>query len=184
MIRTAVLIIVLAVIALLSWRFRQSETLETAATIEPARQSDFFLDGFSARQYGETGRLRYRFNGRHLEHFPADDSTLISQPAMVLHDDNGPTWRITAANGRAGSEALDEVRFKGDVEITRDADDDNAPVRITTASLVLKPRMQFVQTEDTVTLTQPGARLVAQRLEAHLQQGHLELHNVQGRYEP
>lgn len=184
MIRTGTLIIVLAIIALLSWRFRQSETLETAATAEPARQSDFFLDGFSTRQYDETGRLRYRFNGRHLEHFPADDNTLISQPAMILHDGNGPTWRITAANGEAGSEALDEIRLKGNVEIIRDATGGNAPVRITTASLLLKPRMEFVRTEETVTLTQPGARLVAQRLEAHLEQGRLELRNVQGRYEP
>lgn len=184
MIRTGILIIVLAVIALLSWRFRQSETLETAITVEPARQSDFFLDGFSTRQYGETGRLRYQFNGQHLEHFPADDSTLINQPAMVLHDDNGPTWRITATYGETGPEAQDEIRLKGDVEITRDAAADNAPVRITTASLLLKPRMEFVQTEETVTLTQPGTRLVAQYLEAHLEQGRLELRNVQGRYEP
>lgn len=185
MIRTGIIILVLAVIAFLSWRFKQSEILETTtATVEPAHQSDFFLEDFRTRQYGETGRLRYRFNGQRLEHFPADDSTLINQPSMILHDDTGPSWRITAVTGEAGSEELDEIRLTGHVEITRDTAGGNPPVQITTASLLLKPKMEFVQSEDMITLTQPGVQLVAQSLEARLEQGQFKLHNVQGRYEP
>lgn len=184
MIRTGLIIIVLAVIAILSWRFKQAETLDTAATVEPTRQSDFFLEDFRMRQYGETGRLRYLINGQRLEHFPADDSTIISRPSMVLHNDRGPTWHITAANAKAGSEELDEIRLSGNVEITRDAGRNNQPVQITTASLLIKPKTEFVRSTDTITLIQPGARLVAQSLEAHLEQGQFTLRNVQGRYEP
>lgn len=184
MIRTGIIIVILAVIAILSWRFKQTETLATGAIIESGQQSDFFLENFRLSQYGETGRLRYQINGQRLEHFPADDSTFISRPSMVFHNDNGPTWNITAASAEAGSEELDEVRLSGNVKIVSDATAGNPPVRVTTANLLLKPKMELVQSEETITLTRPGAVLVAQSLEADLEQGRFELRNVRGRYEP
>lgn len=184
MIRTGIIILVLAVIALLSWRFKQTESLETAATAEAAHQSDFFLENFRIRQYGGTGLLRYHIDGQRLERFPDNDRTLISRPLMVLHDDSGPTWHITAARGEASSEELDEIQLRGNVEITRDAATKSPPLKVTTSSLLLKPKTEFVQSEETITLIQPGAKLVAQSLEGHLEQGHFELRNVQGRYEP
>lgn len=184
MIRTAVIIIILAVIALLSWRFKQAETVETAATAEPVLQSDFFLENFRMRQYGENGQLRYRLDGLRLDSFPATDSTLISHPDMVFHNDSGPNWRITATNGEASSEELDEIRLAGNVEITRDASRENPPLKVTTSGLLLKPKTEFVQSEAAITFIQPGARVVAQSLEGHLQQGQFKLRKVQGRYEP
>lgn len=184
MIRTTLIIVVLALIAFLSWRFKQTESLDTIASVEPAHQADFFLKNFRMRQYDETGLLRYRLDGQRLERFPNDERTLINQPSMALLSAGDPAWHITAANGEASSEKLDEIRLNGDVEIVRDATENRQPMRVTTASLLLKPKTEFVQSKDTITLVQPGARLVAESLEGSLEQGQFELRKVRGRYEP
>jgi lipopolysaccharide export system protein LptC len=185
MIRTGIIIVVLILVAFLSWRFKQSESVDASVAGEPVHQPDFFLANFRIRQFGETGLLRYRLDGQRLERFPSDERTLIDQPSMVLHDDGGPTWRITADNGEASTEALDEIRLQGDVEISRDAAaTQRPPLRVTTASLLFKPKTEFVQSKNTITLVQPGARLVADSLEGNLQEGQFELRNVKGRYEP
>jgi lipopolysaccharide export system protein LptC len=184
MIRTIVIIIVLALIAFLSWRFKQTESLDTTAAVEPAHQADFFLKNFRMRQYDETGLLRYRLDGQRLERFPNDERTLISQPLMALYSADDPAWRITAASGEASSEKLDEIRLSGDVEMVRDAAENRQPMRVSTASLLLKPKTEFVQSKHMITLVQPGARLVAESLEGNLEQGQFELRNVRGHYEP
>ena len=169
---------------------KQDQTVPTARDRDKTvMQADFFLERFSMQQYNPEGRLEHQLYGQRLDHYPAqtaqsDERTEIQQPKLRLLRQDSPDWYINAQRGIAAADALDEIWLHGDVILQRPAADGFAPLIASTASLMIKPNANYVETNDTITITRPGAKIVAARLQADLNRQQMQLYQVNSRYEP
>jgi LPS export ABC transporter protein LptC len=187
MLRTGLVLVLLLTVAVLSWWLKESGAPLPGYTSEAPRQADYFLKDFRISQYGPGGDPRYQVEGRHMEHFPDDNSTTIAFPQIALFAENrrdaAPNWRITADTAEASDVALDEVWLRDNVEIS--GDNSGRPTRLQTSKLLLNPGAKTMLTDEPVSVTAPGAQLLADGgLYADLNTGQLEFYRVRGTYEP
>lgn len=121
---------------------------------------DLFLDDFRALTYDVQGNLRESLSATRAEHFPDDDSTLLTAPKLLLTQTGHPALLVTANTGTVAGDR-DSGEFNGNVRVVREADKDashgepSGPVTLTTDSLHVEAREQRVETRATVTIEEP-----------------------------
>ena len=180
MLRTTLLLVALLAIAGLSWWLRQSESAPSTIAAERKPQSDFFLNDFTIHQFDQDGLLKYEIGGTQLTHFPDDDSSIIEKPTFDFDEGNDVRWQIRARQATAGSEAVDELWLKGDVQITQSGNDNST--LLSTERLLVKPNAKIAHTDTDVLVKQGQATIVASSLNANLESGIVELTQVKGHY--
>lgn len=182
MTRTGALVLaILVVAAVVSGWLNRSTPVEPDTTARHFDQVDYFLTGFLMDQYDATGRLDYRLRGRRLEHYPDDDSVTIAEPDLLFDPEQPERWRIEAEHARSPSTELDEVIFRGAVNVERAGAE---PFTLQTERLRVEPQAERVSSDTEVVLTRPGARIVAADMHADLKENRLTLSRVRGRYAP
>ncbi len=128
------------------------------------------------------GRFRYRVQADFLEHFPDDDSTDLAHLYITLFHEGEPSWFIAAEKGRVSAKG-EEVWLLGQVQIRQPPGTD--AWTLDTSEVLLRPTLQYAQTDKAVTIRHPQAILEALGMRVYLREKRVEwLHNVRGRYEP
>jgi lipopolysaccharide export system protein LptC len=86
---------------------------------QPVRHvPDYFMRGFSLKVYAPDGRLEFRVQGDHAEHFPDTDRLEVEQPRLTKVDETG---RVTDASARQAITTPDgqRVELKGQAVVRR-----------------------------------------------------------------
>ena len=181
--RTGILVILLITAAVLTSWLNRSTPSTTVVADKPAPQADFFLENFQIHQYDENGKLSYELQGQRLDHYPNNDITEINVPNIAITTELSP-WHIQAQTAVIKPEIEDEMLFIGKVDVRRPNTALASALSLQTEHLLLKPAAETLYSNQLVTLTGPGSKIIASQMQADLKQGQITLLDVKGRYEP
>jgi lipopolysaccharide export system protein LptC len=106
----------------------------------------------------EHGRLEATLAAAEMVHFPADDSTKLTAPRLVQLRDQQPPLRVRADRGTVSRDA-EEVRFYGNVVVTRDATPERPALRADTTFLQVFPNQRLARTPERVVIVEGRSRL-------------------------
>jgi lipopolysaccharide export system protein LptC len=164
---------------------------------------DLYAEGVRAVTFGTDGRVQQSLAAARVEHFPDDNGTEFTAPAIVLTDPGHPRLAVTADRGRLSSDQQTVV-FNGNVRAVRDplpaapevpkgkgsakaypGADGGGPVTVTTQSLRVVPKLGRADTQDAVTIEEPRGIIRAVGMEFDNQAKTLKLHSsVRGTLQP
>lgn len=128
------------------------------------------------------GKPSSEFHASKMIHYPYQNISFATQPALTIFVKNGQPWYITAVYGKAfdGYASIDlweDVRFK------QPASTNNTDSLILTEAFTFLPQQNIGKTESPITILQPGVKITATGLTANTEKGTVELsHNVRGSY--
>lgn len=130
------------------------------ATDEP----DYYVERFSLTRLDERGDPTFRMSAQRLEHYPADDSSVITRPVLVSLDPGRPRVTLSAERGRARGRS-DETLLEGDVVLTRAATAGSAALRLSTDAVVLYNGREIARTDRPVRIEQGASVLTGVGME-------------------
>lgn len=114
---------------------------------------DTFVENFQIHKMNAQGVLQYRLTSPHMEHFPDDDSSLLTQPKLDYYRPNASDMTLTGKNGyvTAGGET---VFFWDDVVATRAATPERPLMVTRMPDLTVQPDVGIAFTASPVEITQ------------------------------
>lgn len=114
-------IILLGLLAALSfWLERAVELPEGRHDGKQRHDPDTFVENFVVRRLNVDGVLQYRLTSPRMQHYPDDDSSLITQPYLTYYRPGAPDLTLTGKNAYVTSKG-ELVYFWDDVVATRAA---------------------------------------------------------------
>lgn len=146
--------------ALTYWLDAQIQPPAPRADGSKRHDPDLFLQDFRAQSFDASGNLRESLSAKRAEHFPDDDSTVLTAPTLLMTQTGHPALSVTADSGIVAGDR-DSGEFKGNVRVVREADpqtqnkDATGPVTLTTDSLHVQANEQRVDTRAAVTIVEP-----------------------------
>lgn len=144
---------------------------------------DLIVEKFSARKFGEDGRVLYTLAARRMVHYPDDNSAQLERIDLEAFEPRQPRVTVAADRGRL-LEGGDKVWFEGNVVMVREADKRYDASRLTTESLLVLPDDGIARTTDPVRVDNVDGRLEAAGLELNNQARVLKLDRVRATYKP
>lgn len=160
-IAAALSLVLLVALGLFSFYLSQVAEREQAgrAAVRPAsNEPDYFVERLALLTMDERGQPSYRLEAQRLQHFARDDSTLFESPVLVSLDPSRPRVTVTARRGRL-LEGGEEAHLQGEVQVTRAATGNGAPLLAETDYAVVLPSQDIVRTDRPVTVVQGPNRL-------------------------
>ncbi|WP_426416088.1 LPS export ABC transporter periplasmic protein LptC [Aestuariirhabdus sp. LZHN29] len=146
------------------------------------QEVDFYMQNAQLTRYNEHGALDHRLNAVEVNHYPHNDTTMISEPRMTLLKADGER-HISARSGKLlpGSEDLE---LWDDVVMRVLAQDGSERGRLDTDFITLYSGQELASTNRPVTITTPSGVTRAVGMKANLNQDQVQLlSNVRGTYE-
>src|SRR5574340_951662 len=145
--------------ALTYWLDAQIQPPATRTDGSKRHDPYLFLEDFRASSFDAKGNLRESLSAQRAEHFPDDNSTLLTAPKLMLTQAGRPALTVTADTGDVAGDR-DSGVFKGNVRVTREADPNAAagaggPMTLTTDSLHVEVNEQHIDTPAAVTIEEP-----------------------------
>ena len=161
----------LAGLAMLTYWLDAQVQHSTRAAQNPAPIADYFVEQFSATQFGKDGKVLQQLSAAKLEHFAtagisttasmtADGESVLTAPRLTYSQPNQAVMRLAAAGGRILNDGQ-EVQLTGQVVVLRDADATHSAARIESEALRVFPKIERVVAEQTVRLADGAGTVTA-----------------------
>jgi lipopolysaccharide export system protein LptC len=145
---------------------------------------DSFMHNVSSISYGNTGAIKDTFNSSYVTHYPDNDTTHAVKPHIVTFSRTGQPWYVTADKGTM-TNGDNNVHMQGHVNIHQPPGEKSHNVTFTTSALNYYPNRQYADTDQPVTVVQPGTRIDGVGMTANLNTGDINLlHQSRGEYDP
>lgn len=146
-------------------------------------EPDYWVENFVAKRLGEDGLPLHTLAAVKLEHFPDDDTTVLTRPNFTAMDLNRVPTRIAAQNGLVSSDGK-EVYFSRNVLVRKDAGAGKDWLTIATEYLHITPDQDIARTDRAVTIKTPAAVITATGMELNNRTQVVKLlSRVKGHYE-
>ncbi|WP_417224763.1 LPS export ABC transporter periplasmic protein LptC [Amphritea sp.] len=132
---------------------RHSVSLKKAPN--PAyQQSDYYIVNGRIRDFAPSGQLKQQLSSTQLEHQPASQQILVTNPEMQIYNTQQPTRKISSLRGLI-SDNDDSVILEGEVLFQ---DNPNMAVAnsLRTETLIIQPQDNIAKTDKLVTITSPS----------------------------
>lgn len=114
--------------------------------------ADYWVEHFEVRRFDVDGKLQHTVTADKLQHYPDDDTTIITMPHITYHQK--PPSEIFARMAYVGRDGK-EVDLVDEVQVIRHgATDDSRPTVLETRTLKVFPDDERGQTNDPVVITQ------------------------------
>ena len=164
-------VLLMGLLALGSWWLVRNapQPLRPAEPLAATREPDYFMRDFAVRSFDGAGRLQSTLRGRLAQHYP--DSDLLEIDAVQIRAVS-PDQRITRASADRAISNGDgtELQLIGHAVVERTARPHPGqaaapPLRFEGEHLYAWVDTERVRSDRTVTLTQGGSRLSAERLD-------------------
>jgi lipopolysaccharide export system protein LptC len=136
-------------LGLLSWWLSREQVLPSQA--DAGHLPDYYAENLVLIEMNEQGRPRQRLTSRRMEHFAGDDSLHLSQPQVLLLEEQGPPWQLRADQGWLAGQR-DELWLRGQVFIDREATQTGPAYHLVTRDLHLTQDPDYAETEQSVYL--------------------------------
>lgn len=117
-----------------------------------------------------------RFSAARMVHYPYQDTTLATSPNLVIYINGEQPWNITANQGKATG-GNTNIQLWDNVKFQQPASQDKPASTVLTESFTYWPKRQFGETDQPVTLLQPGVKVTAVGLTADTLTGKVDLLN-------
>ena len=144
---------------------------------------DYWVENFVAKRLGEDGLPLHTLAAVMLEHFPDDDTTLLTRPNFTAMGQNRVPTHIAAQHGLISSNGK-EVYFTNHVEVRKDAGAEKDWLTISTEYLHITPDQDIARTDRAVTIKTPAAVITATGMELNNRTQVVQLlSRVKGHYE-
>lgn len=145
--------------------------------IEPneIHKVDMFMVNVIYTKMDENGRPKNQFFSPKVIHYPYHNSSKFVSPHFIIA--SKPTekpWDITAKHGLSEG-GLKTVQLWDDVKVHQTAGANNQENTMTTTQLTIYPKRHYAETNQAVTITQPGSVIKGIGLKATLDKGIVEL---------
>jgi lipopolysaccharide export system protein LptC len=117
-------VVVMAALALGSyWLVRTAPEVAVAETVRPvSHEPDYFIDGFSIKNFDGTGRIRTEIAGTKALHYPDTQTLEIDKVHIRALDESGRVTTASALQAVSNKDAS-EVQLIGNAVVVRQAAD-------------------------------------------------------------
>lgn len=153
----AVVILLLSIGALAAgwavWRQQRPPPTVEATDTRP----DYVLQDFELTALDGEGKESFTLRAPQLERRPDDDTMSLVTPLFLIPDEEGQHWEIRSKQGWVSADQ-EEIRLSGEVKANSPASTVR-PVTMNTDSLKVFPRRNHAETDDVMTIVQPGSIL-------------------------
>ena len=131
-----------------------------------ADRSDYVMRDFEMIALNGGGQEAVAVRAPEMARNPQDETYTITTPLFLLPEEEGRSWELRAKTGWLSAKG-EELRLKGDVHgISPAGSARKAEFRSETLNVF--PDRDLAQTDDEVTVTQPGSRLTGRGFETNL----------------
>ena len=139
---------------------------------------DITITDFDMQQYDEKGHLQHQLLSPTVEHIPANDTYHLKNPRLLVTNKKNETWLINAVVATA-IEHGKTITLKKDVIIT----EKNNALNIQTNQLTYHADTQEADTNQPISIKQPGKEVNANGMHANMNSKTIKLLNQsRGRY--
>lgn len=182
-VRHVIPITVFALLALLSWWLKQTTVPTRPAVDNTLRHDpDYYADNLVIYSMNKAGRLDYQLTMSHLEHYPDDDSLLVSKPQMILFQNQHPSWKITSEHGTIRHNG-EEIWLSNNVVAKLSEKNNSDVMTLTTENLLMRPSEKYAETSSNVLLQDKSGITRAKGMKANIENNRIQLlSNVRGTY--
>lgn len=177
-------LLLLAVLAALTfWLDRTVQTQAGAHSGSARHDPDYIIDRLSAMRMAPDGNIKYTLAAEKMTHYPDDDSTHLQMPKFVSMASPKAPLSITSREALVSKDG-DNVFFKDNVRVIRDAHADKSELVMETSYLHLIPDQNIAKTDRPVTITDANTIVKSIGLEFNNETRILKLESrVRGIYE-
>lgn len=184
-ITTALPLILVAMLAIFTfWLDRLAQPVPKGISGTSRHDPDYIVEGLTAMRMNTTGATAYTLSSRKMEHYPDDDTTLLTAPRLVSLEPGKAPITITARRALVSSNGQN-VYFEDDVQLTRTAIGDSSEMQMNTTYLHVIPDDRVAETDRPVVLTDAATTVNAAGLELNSETRILKLRGrVHGTYDP
>lgn len=131
-------------------------------------EPDAVLSGFEVTQFDSNGDQLYRISATDATYYERLDRTNIQGLRMTVYSNDKGDWRLRAAQGVYEEHATDPVlTLNGNVYLSSEGSGES-PIEVTTESLKIYPRRQFVESMSRVIVENDGSKFHADQFEVDL----------------
>jgi len=195
---TLITLLFLVIFSGSTWLAYYTLNLSIPAGSNQPNHPDSYMKNVDFTRYNDQGMQESNFHTPSLVHYPKQNSALLVNPRLVSHggesqnenaqnkkiqDKNRLVWVITAKQGISEDDGK-VVYLKGNVQIQR-TDTAGKTATLTTSALTAYPKKKHIETDQPVTIVQPGSIIHAVGFTADLNTGDIHLlSQTQTTYEP
>lgn len=178
------LTIIAVLAALTTWLQFAVQTSSPGLLSNGRHVADYMIENFVLSRTNLAGQVIYTLHADHAEHYLDDDTTHLTRPHLVAHDDQQGSADIRSNRAFVTAQGK-QVNFIGHVVLVRDVHDQQGPVTLTTEYLEAIPDQRVMRTNRPVLVQGKSINMTAGGLELNNQTQILQLtHRVKARYEP
>lgn len=164
------------------WLMQQTFLNRDDANTSQPTTPDAFMLGMEYTNFDVRGQWGSRVHSARVMHYPDQDTSTLETPKMVSRS-GAVTWIITANQGVA-RQGLKTVRLTDHVEVNRFHEARGKTLTLLTSALTAYPKRKWAETDQPVTIIQPGSTVHATGLTADINTGDVQLlSKVKGTYE-
>lgn len=162
----AILGVVLLVAAVLSgWSAWKNREIPPASRVT-ADRSDYVMRDFEMIALSSDGTEALAVRAPEMARNPHDQTFTITTPLFLLPEEDGRYWELRARTGWLAAKG-EELRLRGEVHGTPPKGG-KQQAEFRTQALNVFPDRDLAQSDDVVTVTQPGSRLTGRGFESNL----------------
>lgn len=178
----SVILLVILIGAFSNWLLTGLETQPRIIPREIRHEPDYFLQNFTATTMDSQGVAQHRLEADYLEHYPDDDTIVLTQLKLDMFRDALPPWTAQAKRGVVYEQG-ERIELSGEIKLQRPATGKGEALTLLTEELTVYPRREYAETDAAVTITGDRSQTQAVGMRLDLKQGQLELlANTRGTY--
>lgn len=147
-------LLILAVLAGLSFWLDQATEVQLIKNDGKSRHDpDTVVDNLVVFRHGPDGVLKYKLVGTHMEHYPDNESSLVTAPHLTSYRPGAPDMLLSGQTATVTQEGK-HVLVQGEVVVTRAAFADRAELVARTPELTILPDAGKAFNQHPVHITQ------------------------------
>lgn len=135
---------------------------------------DAFMINASYLRLDQDGNPHSRIYTPKMIHYAANDVSHFMSPHIIMYGKDDAPWDITSDKGNSES-GVTQIHLHDNVKIHQPAGPNNNELTMTTTSLTIHPNTKTAETDQAVTIIQPGTVITSVGLQADLKKGEVDL---------
>lgn len=145
------------------WLEQASRPHASGSNGKTRHDPDYMIENFQLRRFDSTGALQHTLTGKHMRHYPDDDSTIVEGPRLIYH--RTPTTLVSAREAHVDGEG-EHVELIDDVHVIRGGKPGKPDMMIATQHLDVYPDEETATTTVPVAITQGLSNIHGSALKA------------------
>ena len=137
--------------------------------------TNHFLNDFSMIETNRNGVRDWELDGKRLEKYPQSERSEVFSPSMRIFNEDKSYWTITAKHALDPNSVFESIYLTGDVVFHKIGVNNSNEVIINTASAIIYPSKEFIETDDFAEITTPNSVTTGNGVIANIKEGYVEI---------